>query len=498
MKFIGRERELANLNDMYSQDKFHLFVLYGRRRVGKTTLLNEFCKDKDAIFYSAEQSNNKLNLEKFSAQIFRFYGEQTIEPFSSWTNALTYIDERQQNRRLVIVIDEFPYLVRKNRALLSELQHLIDHRLQNGKLFIVLCGSYMGFMEKEVLGSKSPLFGRRTGQLHMKPFDYKTSLRFLDGFTPEEQLSLYGAFGGTPLYLEQINKTESFEKNIKNEFLKVTSYLYEEPLLLLRQEVQEPGIYSAIIEAIAGGATKANEISTKIGEESAKCLKYMKILCELGILYKETPFWEKESSRKTIYGISDFMFRFWYRYVFANRTLVETGAVQAIWTKRIEPDYNTYMGLVFEKICRDWLMLKNSEGELPFLFTSIGRWWGPNPHSLEHEQVEIDLIAKDGKDYLIGECKWRNEKLDLSVLNTLRDKADIFTKNRRDTWYILFSKSGFTDAVKDEARANKYIILVDLDDIIAPTSTKYTDELIGTLKNSYDEDEIRVEKSTKY
>lgn len=131
------------------------------------------------------------------------------------------------------------------------------------------------------------------------------------------------------------------------------------------------------------------------------------------------------------------MFRFWYRYVFANRTLAETGAVQAIWAKRIEPDYNTYMGLVFEKICRDWLMNKNSEGELPFLFTSIGRWWGQNSHSPKHEQAEIDLIAKDGKDYLIGECKWRNEKLDLSVLNTLREKADIFNKKRPQGGYDI-------------------------------------------------------------
>ena len=158
--FIGREKELTELNDLYIQDKFQLFVLYGRRRVGKTTLLNEFCKGKDTIFYSAEQSNNKLNLEKFSRLVFSFYGEENLEPFSSWGNVLSYIDEKQKDKRLILVIDEFPYLVRKNKALLSEMQHLIDHKLKNGKLFIVLCGSYMGFMEKEVLGSKSPLFGR--------------------------------------------------------------------------------------------------------------------------------------------------------------------------------------------------------------------------------------------------------------------------------------------------------------------------------------------------
>ncbi len=373
--FIGRKKELADLNELYAQDKFQLFVLYGRRRVGKTTLLNEFCKDKDTIFYSAEQSNNKLNLEKFSSLVFYFYSESDLEPFH-----------------------------------------------------------------------------------------YQTSVKFLDGFSDIQRLELYGAFGGIPLYLQQVNAQESFEENIKRAYLKVTSYLYEEALLLLRQEVQEPGVYSAIIEAIAGGYTKANEISAKIGEDSAKCLKYIKTLCELGILHKETPFGEKGTSRKTIYGISDFMFRFWYRYVFANRTLIETGAQQAVWLKRIEPDYNSYMELVFEKVCMDYLCIKNAKGELPILFTKEGRWWGTNPET--HGQEEIDLVANDGKDYIFGECKWRSEKLDLSVLCGLKAKADIFSRNRNDTYYVLFSKSGFTEAVINEAKSDSSIMLVGLDEIM--------------------------------
>lgn len=462
--FIGREGEMHALNELYFDEKFQLFILYGRRRVGKTTLLNEFCKNKDAIFYSAEQSNSKLNLEKFSALVFQFYNENTLEPFSSWGNAFMYIAERQQGKRVVVVIDEFPYLVKKNKTLLSELQHLIDHKLQNSKIFLILSGSYMGFMEKEVLGSKSPLFGRRTGQLHMKPFDYKTSIRFLDNFDDEDKIKIYGAFGGTPLYLQQVHSNKSFENNIKNAFLKVSAYLYEEPLLLLRQEVHEPGVYSAIIEAIASGYTKANEIATKIGEESAKCLKYINILCGLGIIYRETPFGEKDSSRKTIYGISDLMFRFWYRYVFANRTLVETGAVEAIWQNRIEPTYSDYMGLVFERVCKEYLLNENARGNLPILFTKIGRWWGTD--SAAKKQVEIDIIAADGNNYLICECKWKNELLDLSVLNALRKKADLFETNRGNTWFILFSKSGFTASITEEAKKNNNIILIDLHKLI--------------------------------
>lgn len=462
--FIGREKELKELNKLYNEDKFQLFVLYGRRRVGKTTLLKEFCKNKKAIFYSAEQSNEKINLEKFSELVFEFYNETTLEPFSSWENALKHINDRQSDERLVLVFDEFPYLANQNKAMLSIFQHLIDHTLQYGKLFIILCGSYMGFMEKEVLGAKSPLFGRRTAQLHMKSFDYRTSIKFFDGFSKEEKLMLYGACGGTAMYLQQISHKKTLEENIKDIFLEPTGYLYEEPLLLLRQEVQEPGVYSAIIEAIAGGASKANEIATKTGEDVAKCLKYIKTLTELGIIYKETPFGEKESSRRTLYRISDFMFRFWYRYVSENKTLLETDAQDIVWQRKIMPDYSNYMGLVFESICRDYLLNKNMRGELPILFTEIGRWWGTDPKT--HQQVEIDLIAKDKNDFLICECKWKNELLDYGVLEDLRKKADAFSVNRENTYFVLFSKSGFTQAVIDEAGRDERIMLVNLKDIV--------------------------------
>lgn len=461
--FVGREKELEKLETMFLQNQFQLFVLYGRRRVGKTTFLKEFCDGKANIFFSAEQSSEKLNLEKFSARVFEYYGETKFEAFGNWENAILYIHEKQKNEPLVLVFDEFPYLAHLNPALLSVLQHLIDHYLKDGKLFLVLCGSYMGFMEKEVLGAKSPLFGRRTAQLHMKTFDYKTSAELLNGFSKEEQALLYGAFGGTAMYLRQISADKSLKQNITDIALSPTGYLYEEPLLLLRQEVQEPGTYCAIIEAIAGGASKANEIATKTGEPSAKCLKYINTLCELGILYKETPFMEKASSRKSIYCISDWMFRFWYRYVSGNRTLLETDAQEIVWNRKIEPDLNHYMGAVFEEICKSYLLRKNSKGELPLLFTEIGRWWGTD--SVTRNQVEIDLIARDGKDYLVCECKWRNEPVDTTVLQILEKKADIFSKCRDKTWYVLFSKAGFMENLWEEARKRDDVILISIDEM---------------------------------
>lgn len=462
--FIGRKNELSQMNRLYNQEKFQLFILYGRRRVGKTTLLKEFCKNKSSIFFSAEQGNEKMNLEKFSQLIFQYYGEDNIEPFLSWEKALLYINDRQKNKPLVLVLDEFPYLVYANSSLLSILQHLIDHILADGKLFLILCGSYMGFMEKEVLGAKSPLFGRRTSQLYLKPFNYLTSIKFLNGFGSEEKLMLYGAFGGTAMYLSQINNNLSLKDNIEDIFLNPIGYLYEEPIFLLKQELNEPGVYYTIIDAIAKGAVKANEIAAKTGEDTAKCLKYIKTLCELGILYKENPFGEKPASRKSIYGISDFMFRFWFRYISGNKTLLETNAKEAVWKLKIEPDYSNYMGLVFEQVCKEYLLFKNSKGELPFLFTEIGRWWGTNQK--EHCQEEIDIAASDKSSYLICECKWKNQPTDYKVLESLRKKASLVNKNSSGTWYMLFSKSGFTESLIKEAKKDSHVILAGIKELI--------------------------------
>ena len=464
--FIGREIELEELNKRYARKKFQLFIMYGRRRVGKTTLLNEFCRDKNSIFFSAELSNIRANLEKFSQIIFHHYEDSRQENFASFESAFTYIKEKQGENQIIVVIDEFPYLAESEPSILSELQNLIDFKLKDSQIYLILCGSYMGFMEREVLGSKSPLFGRRTGQLQLKTFDYLSSAEFMKNFSVDDKLKFYGAFGGTPLYLNQINTEKSFEANITENFLMPVSYLYEEPIFLLREELQQPSTYNSIIEAIACGASKANEISNKTGEAGAKCLKYISVLRELGILYREAPFGEKETSRKTIYGISDFLFRFWYRYVFNNRTLIETGAYKQVLERRIIPDYSTYMGLVFEKVCKEFLLRRNSQGNLPILFTEIGRWWGND--AKRKIQTEIDLIAREKNDYIFCECKWRNSKADLSVLKILEDRAEIFfngQERKGQVNFMIFSKSGFDDELRSTQTKMQDLILVDLEEL---------------------------------
>jgi AAA+ ATPase superfamily predicted ATPase len=457
--FLGRERELQELNNLYGQAKFQMFILYGRRRVGKTTLLKEFCKDKPAIFYAAEQSNEKLNLEKFSATVFHHFGEKNMAPFISWEMAFDYIVARQKDEQLILVLDEFPYLADINPGLLSILQHLIDHKLQNSKLFIILCGSYVSFMENEVLGAKSPLFGRRTSQLRLLPFNYQQSAAFLRKFAQVDKLILYSIYGGTALYLSKIDAHQDVAGNVEAAFLNPMGYLYEEPLLLLKQEVQEPGVYFALLEAIAGGAVRVHEIAAKTGEPAAKCIKYMEVLHGLGLLEKEKPYGEKESSRRTQYKLSDPMCSFWYRYVAPNKTLLETGAASLVWHRLIEPDLPDYLGHMFERICHEYLLWKNSLGKLPFLFRNIGRWWGTDP--LQHKEIEIDIVAGNGKEYLFGECKWHKEKVGLEVLSSLQERAKTFLGKRTcKSYYVLFSKSGFTKGLLDLAKQDKHVLLV--------------------------------------
>ena len=320
-------------------------------------------------------------------------------------------------------------------ALLSNFQHIIDHELQNGNLFIILCGSYMAFMKKKFSAQKVRYSEDEQDSSNLNHLIILKifSLWKMEGFTNEEKLMFYEAFGGI-----EGNKFKAvFQVKYRQCFLHQKSYLYEKSMFLLREELQQPATYNAIIEAIAGGASKASEISSKADEESSKCLKYIKPLRDLDILYKEIPFGEKESSRRAIYGINDFMFRFWYRYIFNNKTLIETYGQEILWQYKIEPDYSTYMGLVFERACKEFLLLLNTKARLPFIFSNIGRWWSNDPHNKKQEG--IDIIANDRNDYIFCECKWRNIPADISTLKTLQERANLILEHKdKNRIYFLF------------------------------------------------------------
>ncbi len=460
--FIGREQELNALERLYASNKFEFAVIYGRRRVGKTALINHFLDGKKAIYFMGVESNAKQNLENFSKSIMEYSnGIETETSFLSFQAALEYVFRLAQKERLILAIDEYPYVARSSKSLASTLQLLIDKYKDSSKLMLILCGSSMSYMEDHVLAYKSPLYGRRTAQMKLLPFDFEETCRYFKNLSNEDKALIYGIVGGTPQYLLQINDSLSVEENIKNTFLNPMSFLYEEPINLLKQEVREPAIYTAIITAIAAGASRMSEISGKVGEDTNVCSSYIKNLINLGIVQKETPYGEK-ASRKSVYSIEDNMFRFWHRFVLENNSAIARGATELVY-RRIEPKLSEYMGKVFEDICKQYLWKLLLTGKCPVEFTSLGRWWGNDP--IEKCQAEIDIMGEQDKDTaLFAECKWTNEKADIGVLETLAKRSRLFSY--KNIHLYLFSKSGFSKGCVDEAKRMGNVMLVDYEDIV--------------------------------
>ncbi len=459
--FIGREKELSILSNLYNSDKFEFAVIFGRRRVGKTALINEFTKEKATIFFTGVETNAKQNLDNFSRCIMEYNtGIAVNTSFLNFQAALEYVFELAKTKRLVLVIDEYPYVARASKSLASTLQLLIDKNKDTSKLFLILCGSSMSYMEDHVLAYKAPLYGRRTAQLKIQPFEFFEACRYFKKLSGEDKALAYGIVGGTPQYLKLLNDNLSIEDNIKNTHLNPASSIFEEPNNLLKQEVREPAIYNAVITAIATGSSKMNEISSKIDEDTSVCATYIKNLITLGIIKKETPYGEK-SSRKTIYSIEDNMFRFWYRFVPENTSIISRGATDLAY-KRIAPELSSYMGGVFEDICKQYLWKLLLEGKCAVNFTDLGRWWGTNPKTKSQE--EIDIMGANKDSVLLGECKWTNEKVDAGVLETLAERSTLF--NYKKTHFYLFAKTGFTKGCIDRAREMGNVTLVSYEDML--------------------------------
>lgn len=460
--FIGRARELAALNKLHASNQFEFAVVYGRRRVGKTALISQFISDKKAIYFMGVESSAKQNLENFSKSILEFgAGIQADTSFASFQAALEFVFQLAQQERLILVIDEYPYVARSSESLASTLQLLIDRCKDKSRLMLILCGSSMSYIEDQVLAYKAPLYGRRTAQMKILPFDFGDACRYFKGFSAVDKALVYGMVGGTPQYLLQMKEGLSVEENMKNTFLNPTSSLFEEPENLLKQEVREPALYNAIIAAVAGGASRMSEISTKVGEGTGLCATYLKNLMSLGLLQKETPYGEKES-RKSIYAIEDNLFRFWYRFVPEHRSIIGRGAADLAY-QRIAPHLSGYMGKVFEQICKQYLWKLLLGGECPVAFQELGRWWGTD--SATHTQEEIDIMGEqDPSCALFGECKWTNEKVDAGVLETLAGRSGIF--RHRETHLYLFAKSGFTKGCQEAAARMKNVTLVSYQELL--------------------------------
>lgn len=460
--FVGRQRELEKLNQLYNSNQFEFVVIYGRRRIGKTTLITEFLKGKPSFYYMAIEGTKKDNLAGLSREVLSAQSTVSAPEFPSYEALLEYIDQLSNTKeRLILAIDEFPYLAASYPAISSMLQSHIDRIWKNGRLFLILCGSSMSFMEEQVLGYKSPLYGRRTAQFKIHPFSFFETCQMLTEYTHEEQAVLYGVTGGIPEYISRINQKYPLDETIISLFFEESGRLFEEPTNLLKQELREPASYHSIISAIAGGASRLNEIATKTGLESSGCSNQLNSLISLGIVIRETPITESQTSRKTLYRLQDSMFLFWYRFVRPNISSIIRGIGPAIYEQIVKPQLSDFMGSVFEEICRQYLYLPRVYSSLPFPISNIGRWWGNNP--AKKRQEEIDLMSVQGNTALFGECKWRNTAIDMEVIDTLMERSNLFCYTQK--WFFVFSKSGFEPQVVEYAKSNPHLKLCSFDNM---------------------------------
>ena len=456
--FVGRKYEMDSLNEAFESNKFEMPVIYGRRRVGKTRLIQEFCSDKKTIFYVAIEQTDEAALARFSETVLKSIPTESskfLNTFNSWEHAFEYIAEIAKIERIILVLDELPYMAASNNSFLSLLQATIDHMFLDTQLFVILCGSSMSFMENQVLGYESPIYGRRTEQYRIEALPYYEALKFFDHWDPIDALYAYGVAGGIPMYLERLAVHKDFKTGVIKELLSTQGYLFEEPNNLIKQEMREPAIYNTIIETIGKGETKQSNISSKSKISPNALDYYLKNLLNIGIIEKILPFGSK-NNKQTLYKLSDNLFKFWFKYIPDNLSLIEMRNSEYLFDGIILPEMGTYFGFVFEDICKQYLYKIKHQNNIPF--TNISSWWGSNPDTKIPE--EIDIVAETRESILFGECKWTNAPISQQVLDTLLRRSALI-KHKKLPSYILFSKSGFS------LDPNTSVEFVDLDDILS-------------------------------
>lgn len=477
--FIGRKQELQFLENKYNSKNGQLVVLYGRRRVGKTETLREFCRNKPHVFYSCREISDKLQLRSFSEKLLneKIPAASYIKEFADWEAALRCItDLPYGDNKKLLIIDEFPYMCRNNESIPSILQNLWDEVFKDENVMIVLCGSAMSFIEKELLAEKNPLYGRATGIYKMESMGFYDAAKFFPNYSDRDKIIAYAVLGGIPHYLAQFDPDLSLDENIKKNILTKGCALYSEVEFLLRQELRETSLYNSIIEAVALGNTKLNDISTKsLVEDTSKTSVYLKNLIELEIIEREFSVddgtKERANTNRGLYRLTDNFFRFWYAFVFTNYSELEGDDVDGVFEYAIKPSLHEFASFAFEDVCREYVREMQKANKLPFRYKRMGRWWGKTTvrrrDRIESQETEIDLLAVSAKSdkYLVGECKFKGRPFNYGeYLDTAAKLASI--KEKAEFYYYLFSESGFDEKVVSEAADNDLIQLISVEDIV--------------------------------
>lgn len=463
--FYGRNDEMKFLEERYKKKEGQLVVLYGRRRIGKTELLRQFCKNKEHVFYVCRETTDREQLNLVSKKLLSDSPlKEYVKEFGAWEDAFRFVKDMPGSGKKLLVLDEFPYMVQNNRSIPSVLQNLWDEVLKNEDVMIILCGSSMSFMEKEILSEKNPLYGRATGIYKVNELDFFTACNFFGDIPNEEKVVRYSILGGVPHYLNQFNHELSTDMNIRSNILSKGCVLYNEVDFLMKQELRETSTYYTIIEAIAMGNTKLNDIYTKTQIEKSKISMYLKNLIDLNIIEREYPITtktkEKINAHSGIYNLKDNYFKFFFNFIYPNISELEEGDADGVYDYLINPKLNIFASKAFEDICIQYLRKQNKKAALPFRFSKIGRYW--------YKQNEIDIVAESPEgELIIGECKWKNSVMTAKDLEKLKLKDSIIAQKSPKKYYYLFSKSGFSNDLEQIATVDKSLKLITLDDIFA-------------------------------
>ena len=462
--FIGRKNELRVLEETYKKPGFQMTVIYGRRRIGKSRLITEFIKNKRASYYVASQSSFQDNVKKWSAGfIMDLFPTMEGMSFDNPESFFQFIGNSCTEEKLIIALDEIPYIAEADVSFLSRFQVAIDTIFASKNIYLIICGSAIGFMEKEVLSEKSPIFGRRTNQIFLKPFDYLDSARFTPRYSYEEKAIVYGVTGGVAKYLTLFDDSISLDENLINHYFNPSGYLYEEPLNLLSQEFRTINTYYSVIEVCAGGSNKVNEIADKAHISTATLSYVLRNLMTIGVVSRRFPMTEAQTKKKTSYEISDGMYRFWFRFIPSARAAIELNRGDVFYYNYVKKKLHSFMGRVFEDMCRYYTLYEGLEGRLNCLVTNVGGWWGPGH---DHKPTDIDVVGLDDveKKAVIGECKFKNEVLDKESYEALMNRRGLIDKRYREVQYLFFSLSGYSKWV-EEHMDPKYDRLITLEDM---------------------------------
>ncbi len=453
--FVARTAELEMLEEAFASDSFELVVVYGRRRVGKTRLISEFANGKSRVhFFTARETTARENLDALSSALLSWHDSAAMRKgslsptsdsapaFRSFEDAFAYAFDEAEAQRTILVIDEYPYLAKSYPGISSLLQSMIDARKGRSRMMLILCGSSTSFMKQQVLGEKSPLYGRHTAQVQLQPFDYKDAAALLGVESPLRALELCSLVGGVPLYLEQLDAAHSLRWNIANRLFGQGRFLYAEPENFMLQEVQAPAPYNAIIGAIAHGRPRPAEIADATGIAAPNVNEHLKTLAQLGIVQRCTPV-GKANKKQVVYRLADGLFRFWHTFVPRYAAAIESGMAEAAAKHVVDQEFSGYMGHAFEDACRQWLGRAIAQGQFDLIPQRIGMWWGADPVLREQADVDVVALGVDGQ-VVAGECKWTNAALGATVLETLQHRASLIADGPSKVELVLFAKSGFT------------------------------------------------------